>query len=152
VLGHLVLADDGTGLKGNLGDAAQRPLGAANPVLDFGEVTLGGGEQILAFASAGDGEFGVAADDQPLAGIVIGGDAGEIALIEQRELEDAGIDQGADLRGAQRGDPVESGGLDILLDARLGDHAAIADEHHVAELEPLLELVDLGRQRAGVTG
>jgi hypothetical protein len=56
------------------------------------------------------------------------------------------------LRGAQRGDPVEPGWLDILLDACLGDHAAIADEHHVAELEPLLELVDLGGQRGGITG
>jgi hypothetical protein len=72
VLGHLVLANDGTALKGNLSGASPRPLGAANPVLDFGEVALGGGEQILALASARDGEFGVAADDQPLAGTVIG--------------------------------------------------------------------------------
>src|SRR6516164_6362237 len=115
-------------------------LGAANPVLDFDKVTPGCGEQILALASARDGELGVSADDQALAGIVIGSDAGEITLIEQRELEDPRIDQGTDLRGAQRGDPVEPGWLDILLEASLDDHAAVADEHHVAELEPLLEL------------
>jgi hypothetical protein len=45
------------------------------------------------------------------------GDAGEIALIEQRELKDPGIDQGANLRGAPRSDLVEPGWLDILLDA-----------------------------------
>jgi hypothetical protein len=83
VLGHLVLADDGTGLEGNLGGASQRLLGAANPVLDFGKVAFGGGEQILALAPTRDGELGVAADDQALAGIVICGDAGEITLIEQ---------------------------------------------------------------------
>jgi hypothetical protein len=107
---------------------------------------------ILALAPARDGELGVAADDQALARIVIGCDAGEITLIEQRELKDPGIDQGTDLRGAQGGDPVEPSWLDILLDACLGDHAAVADEHHMAELEPLLELVDLGRQRCGVAG
>src|SRR5262249_33009149 len=100
VLGHLVLADDGTGLEGNLGDASQWPLGAANAVLDFGKVTLGCGEQILALAPARDGELGVAADDQALAGIAICGNAGEITLIEQRELETPGIDQSADLRGS----------------------------------------------------
>jgi hypothetical protein len=40
VLGHLVPADDGTGLEGNLGGALQWLLGAANPVLDFGKVAL----------------------------------------------------------------------------------------------------------------
>src|SRR6516225_3708632 len=113
VLGHLVLADDGTGLKRNLGGASQRLLDAANPVLDFDKVTLGCGEQILALASARDGELGVSADDQALAGIVIGSDAGQITLIEQRELKDPRNDQGTDLRGAQRGDPVESSWLDI---------------------------------------
>jgi hypothetical protein len=109
VLGHLVLADDGTELETNLGDTAQRPAGAANPVVDFGKVTLGCGEQILTLAPARASKLGVAADDQALAGIVISGDAGKIAVIEQRELEDPRIDQGADLRGAQRGDPVEPG-------------------------------------------
>jgi hypothetical protein len=55
VLGHLVLADDGTGLKRDLGGAAQWPLGAANPVLDFEQVALRCGEQILALAAARDG-------------------------------------------------------------------------------------------------
>jgi hypothetical protein len=55
VLGHLVLADDGTGLEGNLGCASQRPLGAANPILDFEKVALGCGEQIFALATASSG-------------------------------------------------------------------------------------------------
>ena len=122
------------------------PAGAANPVLDFDKVTLGCGEQILALASARDGELGVSADDQALAGIVIGSDAGQITLIEQRELEDPRIDQGTDLRGAQRGDPVEPSWLDILLEACLGDHAAVTDQHDVFEREAFFELLDLAGQ------
>ena len=41
-------------------------------------------------------------------------------------------------------------GFQHLLNARLGDHAAIADQHN--EVETLLELGDLGSQRAGITG
>jgi hypothetical protein len=54
------------------------------------------GEQILTLAPARASKLGVAADDQALAGIVFSGDAGKIAVIEQRELEDPRIDQGAD--------------------------------------------------------
>jgi hypothetical protein len=35
----------------------------------------------------------------------------------------------------------------MSLVMRLGDHAAVADQHHMAEAEALLELVDLRRQR-----
>ena len=114
VLGHLVLADDGADLEADLGLATQRLPGAAHGVLDGGEVALGCGEQVLALAPSRHGEIGIAAHDEALARIVVGGDAGEVALVEQRELEGAGIEQGADLRGAQRGDPVEPGRLDVL--------------------------------------
>jgi hypothetical protein len=62
--------------------------------------------RLRARCSANSGFF---ADDQPLAGKLGGGDLGQIAFVEQRELEGAGVEQGADLRGAQRGDPVEPG-------------------------------------------
>ena len=39
-----------------------------------------------------------------------------------------------------------------LGDARLGDHAAVADQHDMVELEAPLELLDLGRQRHRVGG
>jgi hypothetical protein len=100
VLGHLVLADDGADLETDLGFAAQRLVGAAHGVLDRRKLALGRGEQVLALVSPGAGEIGVAADDEALARIIVGGDAGEVALVEQRELEGAGIEQGADLRRA----------------------------------------------------
>src|SRR6195256_4072424 len=55
-----------------------------------------------------------------------------------------------DGRGAQRGDEVETGRPDGLPDPRLGDHAAITDQHHAIEVEALLELGDLGLQRRGI--
>ena len=86
-------------------------------------------QQILALAGAFLGQQRVAADDQTFAREIGGGDLGQIALVEQRELEGAGVDQSADLRGSQRGDPVEPGGPQLVSDAGAGDHAAIADQH-----------------------
>jgi hypothetical protein len=57
------------------------------------------------------------------------------------------VQQFLDRRRPECGDPVEAGGADILADARLGDHAAIADQHHMVEVEALLELGDLAGQR-----
>src|SRR6266478_3217103 len=104
---------------------------AVPQLLDGGEVAFGRDEQILALAASRNGEIRIAAHDQALTGIVVCRDAGEIALVEQRELEGAGIEQGLDCRCAQRGDPVEIGRLDVLLDTSLRDHAAITDKHHV---------------------
>src|SRR5215208_5336031 len=110
-LAILYLPDDGADPEADLGVAAQRLGGAVHGVVDCRQLALGGGEQILALEPPGAGEIGVAADDEALARIVVGGDAGEVALVEQRELEGAGVEQGADLRGAQRSDPVEPGRL-----------------------------------------
>ena len=68
--------------------------------LDAGEVALGGGEQVLALAGALGGEIGVAADDQAFAGEVGCGDAGHVALIEQRQLQGAARQQLLDRRRA----------------------------------------------------
>ena len=106
----------------------------------------------LPLAGALGGKIGVAADDQTLAGEVGCGDAGHVALVEQRELQGAALQQRLDRRRAQRGDPVEAGGLDVFGDARLGDHAAVADQDHMVEVEALLELLDLGRQRHRIGG
>jgi hypothetical protein len=54
--------------------------------------------------------------------------------------------------GAQRRDPVEAGRGEIGVGAGLGDHAAVADQHHVVEVEALLQLADLGAERSGVGG
>ncbi len=89
----------------------------------------------------------IAAHHQALTRIIGRGDLGEIARVEQRKLNGARLDQAADRRRPQRRDPVEAGRFDGLLQARLGDHAAIADQHHAFEPEALLELGDLARQR-----
>ncbi len=43
-------------------------------------------------------------------------------------------------------------GADLLGDARLGDHAAVADQDDMVEVEALLELVDLCGQGFRVGG
>ena len=51
-------------------------------------------------------------------------------LIEQGQLQRAVADQRLDLRGAQRGDPVQARGPDVLAQPRGGQHAPVPDEHH----------------------
>ena len=96
------------------------------------------------------GEQRIAADDEPLARIVERGDLRQIALVEQRRLQLAGVDELADGWRAQRGDEVEIGRFHVLPDPRLGDHAAVTDQHHAIEIDALLELGDLGLQRRGI--
>ena len=48
-----------------------------------------------------------------------------------------------DRRPPQGGDPVQPGGAQCLIDPRAGQHAAVADQHHVAQPEALLQLGDL---------
>jgi hypothetical protein len=47
---------------------------------------------------------------------------------------------------------VIHGRLQVFADARVGDHAAVPDQHHPRQPEPLLQLVHLGRQRRRVPG
>ena len=152
MLGHLVLVDHRADRERDLGGAAQRIALAGDGGLDAGEIALGGGEQVFPLAGALGGEIGVAADHQPLAGEIGCGDAGHVALVEQRELQGAAFQQRLDRRRAQRGDPVQAGGLDVVGDARLGDHAAIADQDDMVEVKALLELLDLCRQRHRIGG
>src|SRR6516225_4378538 len=42
-------------------------------------------------------------------------------------------------------------GFTVSLIARLGDHAAVSDQHDVSNPETLLHLLDLTRQRRGIT-
>jgi hypothetical protein len=96
-------------------------------------------------------QFGVATDDETLAGIVVRGDLRHVALVEQRELQGAALgSQGLDGRGAQRGDPIEAGGLEVGVDARLGDHAAIADQHDAFQPKAHSQLPHLNGERARI--
>jgi hypothetical protein len=65
----------------------------------------------LALAGALGGERAVAADDEPLTRELGRGDAGHVAVIEQRHLQCAAVEQCLDCRGAQGGDPVEPADL-----------------------------------------
>src|SRR5512139_2846630 len=86
--------------------AAQRPPLAAGAGGDGGEFFFGGRQQLLAFTGPLFGQHGVVAAHQPLAGKLRGADLEQALLIEQRQLQRALLDEGLDLRGAQRADPV----------------------------------------------
>jgi hypothetical protein len=130
--------------------AAQRSFLAPNTGLNVEQFPLRGIEQIAPFARALVGKQRVATGNQALAGIVGRSDLGEIALVKERKLNGASLGEAADRRRAQGRDEVETGRFDGLLDASLGDHAAIADQNHALELEALLELFDLVRHRRGI--
>ena len=117
-----------------------------------GQLFFGGGQQVLAFAGPLFGQRGVAAAHQPLTGIVRGVDLGEVVFVEQAQLQRVGFDEGLDLWGAQRGDPVQAGRAQLVGDARRGEHAAIADQADPGEPEAVFELGDLGGQGFGVGG
>jgi hypothetical protein len=152
VLGHLVLVEDGADREADLGGAPQRRALAGDRGRDAGKLALGRLEQLLALAAALGGKRRVAAQDQALAGEVRCGDGRHVAFVEQRHLESAALEQAADRRGAQRRDPVEPGRREILPDAGLGDHAAIADQDDMVEAEALLQFGDLVAESGRVAG
>src|ERR1700738_2635072 len=117
-----------------------------------GEIGVGRRQQVLALARALAREIGIAADDQPLARIVGRRDRCHVTLGEQRHLQRPGLDQRPDGWRAQRRDPVEPGRGDLGIEARLRDHATIADQRHTLEGGGLLDLVDVARKRARIAG
>src|SRR5215471_9759388 len=88
-------------------EATERDL---HPHLDRLQVAFGGLKQFAAFACALGGQRRVAADDQPLAGEIGADDLGQVALVEQRQLQRPVIGEGLDGGGAQCGNPVEPAG------------------------------------------
>ena len=96
---------------------------------DLPKAALGGGQKLLALARPLRGHEWIAAHDQPLAGILLGGDLGQVVLIEQRQLQRPVFDQPSDLRRLQRRDPAGCL-LAQQLEVGLGHHPAIGDEHH----------------------
>ena len=84
---------------------------------------------------------------------MLAGQLDEIALIEQRRLEGPVLGrQLRDLRRTQGTDPVHALGLEDLLDARRGQHAAVAHPGYFGDAEALLELAHLRSHRGGVGG
>jgi hypothetical protein len=88
-------------------------------------------------------------DDQPLAWEhVRSADFGEIAVIEQRQLQRPILRrQSLDRRRAQAADPIDARRLEIIADACRGDHSPIANQHHTTDPEAILDLLDLRTQR-----
>ena len=72
--------------------------------------------------------------------------------IEQGQLQVPAADQRLDLRGAQRGDPVQVRGGDVLAQPGGGQHAPVPDQHHLGDPEPVLDLGHLGGHGRGVPG
>ena len=152
VFGHFVAVDHLADPQCDLVLAAQRAARSDGGSGDGGELFFGGGQQVLAFAGPLFGQGGVAAAHQPFAGIVRGGDLGEVVFVEQGQLQRLGLNEGFDLRGAQRSDPVQLGGAQLIADARRGDHAAVPDQADAGQPETLFELVHLHRQGFRVGG
>ena len=111
---------------------------------DLGQIGLGGREQLGALARAFFGQPGIAAHHQTLAGEVLARQFEQVALVEQRGLEGAML--GGELRDlgcAQATHPIQTLGLEHLLDARRGEHAAIAHPHDVLDTEARAQLAHL---------
>ena len=152
MLGDLVPADDLADAQADLVLAGKPALVAPGCLADLVEVALGGPQQGLALACPLHGEQRVAAGDQTLAGEVGMMDLGQVALVEERGLQRPAGGQLADRRCPQGGDPLQPGRPHLLADARLGEHAAIAHQHHPREPEAPAHLVDLRAQCGGIGG
>src|SRR3984885_9499818 len=112
------------------------------PGSDRFEQAFGGIEQLLALVATPGGKVGIAADDEAFAGIVVSGDLGHVAVIEQGELQWSALcGKLADSGRAQRSDPVQASRFDIGFKPRVGDHAVIADRTTRLRLKRVRSLV-----------
>ena len=116
VLGHLVATEHLADGDADLVLAPQGPTRAPRGRGDLGEGALGCLEKLAALAGALVGKERIAADDEPLAGKVRRGNLRHVALVEERELQAAGRDEGADRSVAQRRDPFQPGRLEHRFD------------------------------------
>ena len=98
MLFHFVGVEHRADRERDLCGATQRIPLALDRGLDAGKVLLGRRQQLFALAAAFGGEVGIAADHQPLAGKVRRCDGGHVALVEQRELQGAAVQQVLDRR------------------------------------------------------
>ncbi len=132
--------------------AAQRPAGPPGRGIDLRQLGPGGLQQLAALAGPLICQERVAAGDQPLPGVVRGGDLGHVGVIEQGRLDRADGHQRLDRRAAQRGDPVQLRGLQVVTDPGAGDHPPVAGQGHMRQPEPLLEFLHLVSEGGRVAG
>ena len=150
VLADLVLAQRPVGLDADLVGVAEPP--GIDLAFDLGQEGLGGGQQVLALASALLGQQRVAAGHQPLPGVVRAGDLDQVLLVEQAKLQRAAVlGQLLDGGGAQRSDPSHAGGGAQVTDPRRGDHPPVAHQDQPLQLKAATHHLDgLGeRHRVG---
>jgi hypothetical protein len=120
------MVDDATDRERNLVRAAQRLLGAPHVRRDGVQLLLGSVEQFAALARPLLCEQRIAADHEALARIVGRGDLGKVALIRQRELDGAHLDQAADRRHPQGGIRSSPAGLTVSSSGAAGDRHWLA--------------------------
>ena len=116
------------------------------------EGLLGGCQERLALARPLGREGRVAAHHEALAGKVGTADLGEVALVEERELQDTLLDQAADGGGAQGADPVDPTPFAQALDARAREHAPIARHDQALDAEALREQLEAGLHGGRISG
>jgi hypothetical protein len=113
-----------------MGQNAEEDVGAharAETVKDGADVKIDGlepAEGALDPAEALVGRDGGGVD-QPFARVIGRGDGGHVALVEQLELQGAGLDQTADCRSPQGGGPFEPVRAQFGVDASLRHHATV---------------------------
>ncbi len=152
VLGHLVFADDLARAQADLVRALQAPLVPPRGRRDGIEQRLGGPEQLFPLVRPLLGQQRIAAHHEALARIGVAAHLHQVGLVEQRHPHRAGLHQGAHRRTPQRADPVQAGRPHVLADARLGQHPAVAHQHHPGEPEPMPQLVDPRAHRRRIRG
>ena len=101
----LVAAQRWTDRQADLISPGQRA--ALDTLSDLSQTALGRLQQLGSFAGALCGHERVAAHDQPLPRVVLGGDLAEVGLIEQRQLQLALAGELLDLRRFERRDPAD---------------------------------------------
>ena len=95
----------------------------------------------------------IAAQDQPLAGIIGMGDLGQVLFIEQRSLHHTLAGEFWNLGSAQSRDPVQPlVRAQILLDAFLGKHAAVSHQDDALQVKALAQLGNLCRHGLRIAG
>ena len=150
VLFHLVLADDLASAQADL-IAPGEPAGG-DPVRDFLKRALRRLDQVLALGRAQLRKLRVAAGHQPFAGIILAGEADEIALVEQIGLQLPGIGEPGDGAALERGDPVHALHRAHGFDLDIRDHAAVPDHDERGDAEAVADLLNLRQQRFGIGG
>jgi hypothetical protein len=152
VLGHLVVIDHATHFDAE-GRVVERRLGAPGGLRgELRERAFGRDEQLLPFPAPFLREQRIETGNETFAGILGRGDLGEVLLIKQGELERPALDQRADGRAPQGGNPPNPGMGAQVPELRLGEHAAIADQDEARDPKLRLQVRDLIRHRRRIAG